>query len=419
MPALRTFPMMALGLAALPLVGLVMAGRLPGAIARHMTSKRNTLFTDDYLLKHLVVEDITPQAREAAVDALQDRAKALAEAQDWTAIAAWIEELDQSRPAFTDGERHLNVVLDQLRWTICEFYEAPLYCNEEYAFGIPVAVMATLKATLDGDPDNYALAAFLGRLHLDCGWAARGSDAANTVAAGEWATMNEHYAEARNLVTRFDPVAYNSPFLAEVQYLLNIGLENGADRLQDTIDDWVDLDPTDPRAYRRHAFHCLDRWFGDAEFLASEADRLATRLDVEMGDAAYFLVISHGLTHQEDIAHHVDVPRYLNGLDTLLDRTGSDPLTTLRLFYDANRGAVPEGAFSGLFPNKDDKAMQEIKAGLAPLMRKHVRAYCQRAWPTGVRSFLKALAPAYQNELEVGAIVSVTPDGVTVSDPSA
>ena len=418
MTALRNLPFMALGLLALPIVLLGLLLRTPLGIALWATRKRDTTFDAAYLRKHLVVEAVEPKAHQAQVAALQDKAKTLAADHDWQGAATWFAQLDRSRAALGNGERQLHVALNQFRLTLCEFYEFPLYCNEEYAFHIPEGVMVSLKATLDADPDNYALAALLGLLHLDCGWAARGSDTADQVADGDWQVMNLHYDEARKIVTRFDAVAYDSPLLAEVQYTLNIGIENGADRLQDTIDDWVDLDPTDLRAYRRHAFHCLDRWFGDAEFLVAEADRLATRKSAEMADAAYALMICHGLTYQEDIASRADVPRYLQGLEALLVQTRQDPMATLRILKDANLGATPTPSFSALFfPDEDHAAMTQIKAGLLGLMRTHLRAYTQRAWSNGVDHLLQTLAPAYQAELERGAIVTIDMDGVRVTEP--
>lgn len=417
MTALRNLPFMALGLLALPfmLFGLIL--RAPLSIALWATKKRDTTFDAAYLRKHLVVEAVEPKAHEAQVAALQDKAKTLAIDQDWQGAATWFAQLDRSRAALGNGERQLYVALNQFRFTLCEFYESPLYCNEEFAFHIPEGVMVSLKAALDADPDNYALAALLGLLHLDCGWAARGNDTADQVADGDWQVMNLHYDEARKIVTRFDAVAYDSPLLAEVQYTLNTGIENGADRLQDTIDDWVDLDPTDPRAYRRHAFHCLDRWFGDAEFLVAEADRLATRKSAEMGDAAYALMICHGLTYQEDIAPLVDIPRYLQGIDALLVQAASDPLALLRLFKDATRGATPVKTLSSiLFHDEDHAAMADIKPKLLGMMRSHVRSYVKGAWFGGIDDFLQTLAAAYQAELERGATVTIDMDGVRVTE---
>lgn len=420
MTALRNLPYIALGLLAMPFVLPALLMQVTIGLLRQVVQKKDITFDSAYLRQHLIVEAVEPKALQAQVAALQDKAKTLATDRDWQGAAAWFAELDRARAALGNGERQLHIALNQFRFTLSEFYEAPLYCNEEYAFHIPADVMVSLKAALDADPDNYALAALLGQLHLDCGWAARGSDYAHEVAEGGWQVMNLHYDEARKIVTRFDAVAYDSPLLAEVQYTLNIGIENGADRLQDTIDDWVDLDPTDARAYRRHAFHCLERWFGSDEFLVAEADRMATRKSAQMGDAAYALMICHGLTHDEEIARHVDIPRYLKGLEALLVQTGADPMATLRILKDATAGTTPEPTLTSLiFGDEDHDAMAQIRSGLAGLMRTHLRAYTQRGWASGVESLLKSLAPAYQAELQRGATVTIGLDGVTVSEPPA
>lgn len=61
--------------------------------------------------------------------------------------------------------------------------------------------------------------------------------------------------------------------------------------------------------------------------------------------------------------------------------------------------------------------MADIKPRLLGMMRSQVRSYIKGAWYGGIDDFLQTLAPAYQAELERGAIVTIDMDGVRVTEP--
>ncbi|PTX54024.1 hypothetical protein C8N43_2829 [Litoreibacter ponti] len=412
----RSLPGMGLGLLALPFVALGALQRLPAALLRRFQGE-GAGFKAEFLEANLVIDSFTDPANEAAQDALHDRVTALLDKEDWVGMAAFLEELDQTRARLPNGITSLSVALNKLRWLVSDFYENPLFCNDEIAFSVNASVLEAVTEAHRANPENYALAALLGRLHLDCGWAARGSDWAHRVDEEGWAALNSHYAQARALVTRFDPIAYNSPFLAEVQLLMNIGLSEGYDRFQSAVEDWVELDPTDRRIYRLAAFYSLERWFGGDEEAVEMAALCAELSKDTLSDGAYFLVAAHAMHHDEEVTRYVDVDRFVASFRTILRASASNSFAQTRLLAALDDALTPHSPFSLVFDDPDGRVMLLLRKRTGEVLRENVPQLDHTAIRGRMAQLRAILSYGFEEELRRGARVSLSGGTVEITEP--
>ncbi|NNK78270.1 MAG: hypothetical protein HKP40_06110 [Litoreibacter sp.] len=369
------------------------------------------------LKKRLIIRATDRDEEAAERQVLADEVDACLAKGDWLELAASFRHLDQTRNATRSGVRHLEIAMQYLRARTSVSFEEPNGCSYEMTFDFSPELISELTELQEDNPDNYALAAILARLHLDCGWAARGSRWADAVGESGWVAMNEHYHRARNIITRFDPVAYNSPLLAEIQYRLCVGLENGRERLLESFTDWSDLDPTNLTVYRQHAYHCLPRWFGDYKTLEQQAEaaRLATR--DAFGDAAYTVMMMHALRFEDGAAHYLKPDLFLSGLDSLLQTFESNPYRFTATCSEL-QDALEHQYYHLLGAKRAKKRVAKvIRAGLPAIVRRHLSVFCSVAWDQPEDDFLIAVAPAFSDELDSGATVAVTARGINVIDP--
>ncbi|MEM9434474.1 MAG: hypothetical protein AAGA12_11175 [Pseudomonadota bacterium] len=372
------------------------------------------------LLKPLMLRDLrrrlivttTDEDREA-----QERAVILSdileflETRDWTALASYIHHVDRTRNATPSGVRHLDIATFELRRHLANRSAPPDVNNYEISFDYSDDILDALSTALEHDPDNAALAAILARIHLDCGWSARGSGWAEMVGEEGWAAMNAHYDTARDIITRFDPVAYDSPFLAEIQYRLCVGLENGRDRLTSAFIDWIDLDPGNLTAYRQHAYHCLPRWFGDYKILEEQAQLAARHTKDTLRDGAYTAMMLHALRFEDGAALYLKPDLLLAGLDDIAAFYDSDPLRLTALLSELVDALQPH--YHHLLGAKRAKKRiaKAVRAGLADVLRTHLSLFCTRAWSQSEEDYLVLVSCAFKPELARGATIVIGPEG--------
>ncbi len=331
---------------------------------------------------------------------------------DWHMLADYIGHLDRTRNSTPSGLRHLEIATTYLRATLATDVQAPDASNYLASYNQSEATLRDLRKASDADPDNYTLAALLALLHLDCGWFARGSGWANAVGESGWAAMNTHYHIARDVITRFDPIAYGSPLLAEIQYRLCVGLENGRDRLAASFLDWVDLDPTNLTVYRQHAYHCLPRWYGDYKILEQQARLAAETSHDALGDGAYSVMMMHAMRFEDGAAHYLKPERFVDGLNDLLTHFESEPYRVTATFSEMLDSLQPH--YHHLLGAKRAKkrVSRQVTARIAPVIRTHLKLFCSVAWSQKEDQFLTLAARGYQQDLKNGATVTVGQNGV-------
>ncbi len=365
----------------------------------------------DLLKERLIIPVSYGSRDQAEIDEIEEQITQLLETRDWAGLARMLEAIDQGRGSTPSGIRHLEIATYYIRGHLSAFYEDPSALNYEYAFGFSAETLRDVHDACEAFPTSYALAALLARLHIDCGWAAR--------AQTDPTEMRNHYDIARRLITRFDPVAHNSPFLAEIQYRLCIGLEDGHHRLGTAFRDWCDLDMGNLALYRLHAFYCLPDWFGSSGILQSEACAASLYSHEELGAAAYAAMMLHALKFDKSVAAQMDVDLCLQGVGDLLRQVDSNPFrvtATLRDIVDALRadygfGNGPDPAFL--------RMADRFRKGLAPVLRPHLSVYCAPAWPDAHDEFLEWASCAFTAELAAGQIITIEPDGAQLITDAA
>ncbi len=331
---------------------------------------------------------------------------------DWSKLADYIRHLDRTRNSTPSGVRHLEIATGYLRAKLAIDTHAPDASNYLTSYDHPDHCLRELRNACEVDPDNYALAALHALLHLDCGWFARGNGWANAVGESGWAAMNGHYHTARNIITRFDPIAYGSPLLAEIQYRLCVGLENGRERLVASFLDWVDLDPGNLTAYRQHAYHCLPRWFGDYKILEEQAQLAAETSQDALGHGAYSVMMMHAMRFEDGAALYLKPEIFVRGLDDLLTHHESEPYRVTATLSELLDSLQPH--YHHLLGAKRAKkrVARDVTARIAPVIRTHLKLFCSVAWAQKEEHFLTLAARAYREDLNDGATVTVGHNGI-------
>lgn len=364
------------------------------------------------LLKTRLIIPVQHGSRDQAeIDEIDETVSALLTSRDWGGLARLIEILDQSRKATPSGIRHLEIASFYIRGHLSDFYEEPNAQNFEYAFGFSPETMSELHDACEAFPDSYALSALLARLHIDCGWAARGN--------ADLSEMRAHFDVAHRLITRFDPVAYNSPFLAEIQYRLCIGIDNGHTRLGSAFMDWCDLDTSNMTIYRLHAFYCLPAWFGSADTALQEARAAYHHTKSKLGATAYSIMMLQAVTYDKSVLSGLDVDLCLRGFDDYLTSVESDSFRVTAMLRDIVAALnTPDPKACG--PDASDKAISDqFVNGLGPVLRPHLSAYNAPAWPNAQDVFLEWASCAYLPELSKGDQVTLGPKGAEIRQVAA
>lgn len=394
------------------------------AVAPSLATKRNgpvlPQFSTEDLIEHLIipVSEEDPDT-EAALE-ITDHCEAFVKKHDWAGLADYLTALEQSQSTVPSGKRMLEVVLHYIRDSLSELYEAPNEVNFETSFVYSSRVLDAIEASYLENPGNYMLAAILGRFHLDCAWSARGSKPMDELDRPTKSIISDHTKLVGQIITKFDPIAYNSSLLAEVQYsYVALKDSDNLTRLMCAFDDWAELDPSNLTPYRHHAFF-VHNLHGEADDTLVEAEaRRAVELGADVcGAGAYTVMFLQALRFHQASFAYLDTDKFVAGFDDIMMALKKDPV---RLIYLLEQ--VVERFPSPKHPNSADMTRvaraksAQIRLGLAPIVRKYISVLYSVAWDLEETDFLHAVAPSFAEELERGATVELTEGGILVTEP--
>lgn len=207
-------------------------------------------------------------------------------------------------------------------------------------------------------PDNHILAVLAVEAHLMMAENYRAEYWPEDIHDDAEVQRKEHLRHAGSLLSRFDPLERMSPLLAGATYALARNRGETDDTLLPTFEDWVDLDPSNPRIYAAHVPFLLDAESENAAFdaLIAEAERAQERTEETLGEGGFALCVTPALAEDERLRDRVPADRLAGGLMALARSSATqaevnivaNELAAEMSLGDDARKAVMQSAFDAI-----------------------------------------------------------------------
>lgn len=382
----------------------------------HVSGDGIDLIDDLTLEDRLRIETSPNDADASETQALSELALELARTGSWMKLADYVAELDQDRAPLPSGARACEAVLGVLRENLCDLTQEPSTLNPQTSYDIPATVLDAMERLLKDNEGAHALAALLARLHLDCAWTARGTDPWETLDNRTRRIMRDHSNIVHDLVTIYDPIAYDSPLLAEIQYSLAILQRRDLARAELAFEDWAELDPTNPTLYKTHAFYLSTLYLNDAPNALDSAARRAMTLSRRAGAQPYAAMYATALPMNQNAYNTVNEDLFIKGLADTMANMQDSPLRLIHLLADVARCFPdPKSPRGRSLPRAADAIADTIRAGIAPTIRAHLHMLYTVAWSLPEQDFLRLTAIAFRDELTSGKTVTLGANGLSIT----
>ncbi|MEP5761810.1 MAG: hypothetical protein ABJ327_21365 [Litoreibacter sp.] len=370
---------------------------------------------EDRLVIQSTADD--PDARETK--RLSALALELADAAAWVELADYFIELEATRATLPSGTRAVEAVLAELREALSTGHLTPSDIRNDISYDIPAATLDMIELILKNNDENYMLAALLARLHLDCAWSMRGTEPWEKLDKVTLKLMRDHSNLIHDLVTVYDPIAYESPLLAEVQYSLAVFQRRDLSRVRVAFDDWIELDPGNPTLYRTHAFSLQSHYaHEDPNVVENEARRAMTLMETPSAQP-YMTMYATALPMSEVHFSKVDHALFAQGFEDALSGQKTSSLRLVHLLADVVQCFPDEQSEQAHAAPRAAREMSGfVRSNLAPTVRTHLKTLYRSAWNHPEEDFLRAVAPAFAKELAEGSRVTLNDDGLGISNPN-
>lgn len=218
------------------------------------------------------------------------------------------------------------------------------------------------------NPDSHVLAALAARAHLALGDACRADHWPPTLRKEAWRRMARHFLEAGEILKNYDPLAYMSPLLAEAHYLHALDSPGGAAHLPHLFETWIDLDPSNPSIYERHAERLSDPDTVPDEVILTEAEKALERTEETLGAGGYALFFLPLLERREGARELLDADLFASAMLDLASMEASQAEVNQTANALAAEMRIAEG---------DTTAMNDT---LYLLIRWHMNVIYPRLW---------------------------------------
>jgi hypothetical protein len=327
-----------------------------------------------------------PTAEERARDAHQARGQKLARLEDWARLTAEISDADANRLKTDGGTPVAELLAFGARSDVVSAAEHALISGRP-ARGAPLlAGIEALEEVLDEHPDNWVLAVIVAQAHMDIGWAWRGTGWDVEVPTRNREAFAAHFDRAFDIISPFDATALNSPLIAATSCALSSGRGGHVRHIVAQFENWIALDPKNPRAYRTFGAQLLPRWHGDYPRLELEARRAAGRNHDIWGAGAYTWMMFDAISSDSAACARVDIDFFLDGLRDILNHAPDQHTVNLLAAYCANTmGATATGA------DETDYVRHQIAAAAAWIVRDYLCELHPLIWAHAARGFDNAL----------------------------
>ncbi|MDJ1017275.1 MAG: hypothetical protein QNJ35_12240 [Paracoccaceae bacterium] len=334
-----------------------------------------------------VVEDDPDSAARANV---VERVSELVGSEGWGELADLVAEWESRLDATPAGVRHHDLAADTILAPLEALIdEVPRQELSELAQA--EQEVERLVALHKAHPDAHVLAAIAARAQMILAESCQAEFWPDDMRKEAWRKMAHHYVQAEAILEAFDPVAYMSPLLGRAVYELALGMPDRNARLKPAYEDWIDLDPSDPAIYARHATSLLPHRFGSIAEIRVEADRAEARTRETLGKSGYALFMLPLIEADEDMRSIVEPDRLAAGLMDLARLSGTQA--------EVNWAAATlarESRFGAL------ERQDVLASAFEALVRRHLGVLYPRVWRMPLAEVRSLLAPLFSNDKPVG-----------------
>lgn len=346
----------------------------------------------------------------------------------WDELGRMVREADINREITSEG---LPVAALLSRGARNDFVQL---AKQAFAQGThpPAEAMRALDEAVDDTPDCWGVAAVAARTHIDVAIASLGPRRPTARPPLESKLMRHHFRRAEEILDPYNAVELGSALLADTRCELLLGATDAEDRVKDEFEDLIDLDPGNPWHMRKFGLRLLPRWFGSFEELDDAAHETAERTEDVWGEGGYTWVWFDVLRAVPETAERLDIDRYLEGMDDILARRGTQYVVNLMA---AHAGLVmdPSGAPEGISADAV-RNRAAIHGRFGPIIRKHFKELHPRHWAAAQQSPFTSLpspealtedgeaiarsllARMFRKEIAAGGVVTFSPRGLEITD---
>ncbi|MBD3677360.1 MAG: hypothetical protein HUJ27_03050 [Rhodobacteraceae bacterium] len=359
------------------------------------------------LESQILIPVLTWDAHETAK--IRDAALAFMAEDRWEELAEMYRDAEQSLEKTPQGSRHyqivLNVALHEVRGAIAGQTGAH-----------PADMLERLEGVHLAHPENYALALFAARGHLDLGWAYRGSGCADDVSEAAWKRMMEHYERATEILDGFDAEELRSPGIAAAIHVIARQAPDNT-MLKRVYEVWHALDPANVDIYQQHAFHLLPRWGGTYEEVELAARRAAATTNDMMGMGAYALFYGEALSEEPGLMEVADPALFREAVNDYLASKPDHVVvnTQLKRATEMMTSAYMDAELEALAQPWRMMARDLCR----DIIQKHLHAVVHEIWNGDASDALYAVAAVFREEIEAGNTLEFSDEGMVIQPPAA
>lgn len=297
---------------------------------------------------------------------------------DWRGVAGQIAYWEGGLEATPGGRRYHDIALEGCLLGLHALLDEA--SADDLADLAPAeAEIARFGVRHEANPNDHILAALAARAHIAVGERCRSEYWPDGLKRAAWRRMAQHFIAADRILRNFEPLAFMSPVLGEAAYLVAEGMPDGDKRLRPAFEDWIDLDPSSPAIYARHALNLTPDRFGSIAELLEEADRAEDRTSETLGAGGYALFVLPLI--EEGYGDHFSADRLATGLKDLaqlsgtqaevnwaaatiaseLDRREGEDAAPFRAAFDA----IATGTLGVIYPRLWNEPLEAIRSRLA------------------------------------------------------
>ncbi|SHH75159.1 hypothetical protein [Cognatishimia maritima] len=366
---------------------------------------------------------------------VRENAQFLARQDRWDCLSERIRMADRTRDVTVKGTPIVDLMLFGARADVVSAAEHALLHGKPAKDSNFFDGIEDFELVLTEYPDDYAVALVVAHMHIDIGWAWRGTVPVADLKDANREAFLAHFARAEEILDQFCPHELNSAALSAARCALLPGSEHPGDRVADDFEDLIDLDPDNPRHMRALGTYMLPQWYGDHANLDLQARRTAARTYDLWGAGAYAWVWFDALLIDPTGLAHIDTDYFIDGIHDILDRHTDQATANLvaaqlycawqaarQHYRETGTGTEQQAALRAAFEDVVHNALREVH----PLIWGHA----ELGFDNGVRSVsmdrlaqkgrdfaMNAVAQPFMKNLEAGLTIHFGPDGITEIQP--
>jgi len=346
-------------------------------------------------------------------DQVTKQTEALVKNDEWIELAVLIKTWDRTRRKTELGKPFTEISLRAIRKTLASEIFARDVSNFDFYARIDDAAMARVAQAHEAVPENYVLTAILAQLYIDRGWFERGGGLTEEVSPQGWNGMSAAFDKADELVGTLYPKGFDSALLAQVQFGLVTGIEDGREIIKSRYQAWSDLDPGNQLPHRAYAFHLLPHWYGSFELLEKEARAAAERTAQATGAAAYCSFYLEALRIEDEALMRLDSAFFAKGVADLIDHHDNLLFTNAFAYMLSEAFASREFQIWNYGHGKQiNEKLSETHALFEGTLTSRLTAIVPKAWGGSLSNALRYISTLFQSELKRGARLILDDTGI-------